>query len=1045
MSAFFIERPIFAWVIAIMIMLAGAMAILRLPVSQYPDVAPPAIAICGSYPGASAQTIQNTVVQIIEQNQNGLDGFEYMTSSSTADGNFTIIITFQQGTNPDIAQVQVQNKLQLAMPLLPPEVQSQGMSVIKDQINYMMQLVLYCDDGTLSESDLSDLMNSTFKDTLARVNGVGYIEVWGMQYAMRIWLKPDRLQSYHLNPQDIVTAIQEQNVQFSSGQIGGLPAKKGTQISATIVAKSRLSSPDQFRDILLKVNADGSQVRLNDVAEVEIGSEVYSFSSTFNGHPGVGMGIRLATGANVLETSKAVKAAVDDLKPLLPPGAKVAYVSEIAPTVYASIKSVLHTLGEAILLVFCVMWLFLQRFRITLIPTLTVPVVLLGTFAVLWFFNFSINVITMFSMILAIGLLVDDAIVVVENVERLMKEEGLDAKAATIKSMTQIQGALVGIALVISAVFLPMVFFGGSTGVIYRQFSVAIISAMSISALIALTFTPALCATMLGGGKEHRLIFFFRWFNSLFALSTRFFARFVGYAARRLFRFLVLYAVLIALILHLYPKMPTTFLPTEDQGTLFVLVNLPPNTSMERTKRVLDRISSYFLEHEKDTVDSIMCIGGFSFSGMSQNSGMAFLTLKPFEQRRKPGMDVFSIVERANSEFAKVYEAELTPIIPPSISELGNVSGLDFFLQDRAGLGHDKMLEIQNLFLAKAEQSGCFSAIWPSTLPDEPQFRVSIDEEKTRVLSTAISDVNNSMSIVWGSSYVNDFVDRGRVKKVYVQGEAAGRASQEDIDKWYVRNKEGEMVPFSSFAQGQWIIGPAKLARFNGFEGIEFLGVCQTGVSSGVAMDRISSLVKELPDGVGLSYTGLSFEERKAGNQAIRLYALSLLIVFLCLAALYESWSVPAAVLLVIPFGVLGAVTAVLLRNLANDVYFQVGMLTVMGLSAKNAILIIEFAKQMYETEKKSLIDSVVEAARIRLRPILMTSLAFVLGVLPMMFAHGASSVSQQSLGTSVIGGTLAATFLAIFFVPVFYVAVIRFIQCFSHHFSRHALKGDLS
>ncbi|MDO5580586.1 MAG: efflux RND transporter permease subunit [Planctomycetia bacterium] len=1026
MSAFFIERPVFAWVIAILIMLAGSLALLKLPISQYPDVAPPAIAIYGTYPGASAQTVQDTVVQIIEQNMNGLDGYEYMTSSSTADGSFNIVVTFQQGTNPDIAQVQVQNKLQLAMPLLPAEVQAQGMSVIKYQINYMMQVALYCDDGSLSEGDLADLMNSKIKDTVARVNGVGYVEVWGMQYAMRIWIKPDKLYEFNLIPQDIAAAIQEQNVQVAAGQIGGLPAPDGVQFSATAVAKSRLTTADQFREILLKVNEDGSQVRLKDAAKVEIGSEIYSFSTELNGHPGVGMGIRLATGANVLETTKAVHAAVDDLKSLLPPGAKVAYIAEIAPTVYASIKSVLRTLAEAVILVFCVMWLFLQRFRITLIPTLTVPVVLLGTCAVLWIFHFSVNVITMFAMILAIGLLVDDAIVVVENVERLMEEEKLDAKAATMKSMRQIQGALVGIALVISAVFLPMAFFGGSTGVIYRQFSVAIISAMSLSAFIALTFTPALCAAMLGGGRKHRVLFLFRWFNAFFSFGTRCYAGCVGYSVRRRFRFLVIYGALIFLIVSLYPKMPTTFLPTEDQGQLFVIIDLPPNTSMERTKRVLTRVSDYFVNKESDTVETIMCIGGFSFSGMSQNSGMAFITLKPFEDRTKPGMDVFGIVDRANREFSKIYEAKLTPIIPPSISELGNVSGLDFFLQDRAGLGHNKMIEIQNQFLAKAYESGVFSAIWPSTLPDEPQYRITIDEEKARTLSTAISDVNNTMSIVWGSSYVNDFVDRGRVKKVYVQGEAKSRAIKEDIDKWYVRNKLGKMVPFSSFSSGEWITGPSKLARFNGFEGIEFLGICNAGVSSGTAMNEAARIVKDLPAGVGLSYTGLSFEERKAGNQALYLYALSLVIVFLCLAALYESWTIPMAVLMVVPFGVLGAILAVLGRNLSNDVYFQVGMLTVMGLSAKNAILIIEFARNLHEQDGKPLLEAVAEAARIRLRPIIMTSMAFVLGVLPMSFAHGASSISQHSLGTSVIGGTLAATFLAIFFVPLFYVAVVR-------------------
>lgn len=1026
MSVFFIERPIFAWVIAILMMLAGGLAVLKLPVSQYPDVAPPLISIGGAYPGASAQTVQDTVVQIIEQEMNGLDGYQYMTSSSTADGGFSIDITFRQGTNPDVAQVQVQNKLESAVTLLPAEVRQQGVSAIKSQESYIMQVALYCEDGSMDEDDLGDLMNSKIKDTLTRVNGVGNISIWGKQYAMRIWLQPDKLYEFKLIPQDVVSAIQEQNAQVSAGQIGGTPASPGLQLTATIIAKSRFTSADQFRNILLKVNKDGSQVRLKDVAKVEIGSEDYAFTTDLNGHPDVGMGVRLAAGANVLDTTKAVRAAVDHLKPLLPSGAKVVYISEIAPVVYASIKSVLRTLAEAVLLVFCVMWLFLQRFRITLIPTLTVPVILLGTCVVLWIFHFSVNVITMFAMVLAIGLLVDDAIVVVENVERLMDEEGLDAKAATVKSMRQIQGALVGIALVISAVFLPMAFFGGVTGVIYRQFSVTIISAMTLSAFIALTFTPALCATMLKGGKKHRVLFPFRWFNAIFAFFTRCYAGCVGYFVRRSFRVLVIYGALIFLIVHLYPKMPTTFLPTEDQGQLSVSVDLPPNTTMERTKKVLKRVSDYFIDKESDTVESIMGITGFSQSGTNQNSGMAFITLKPFEERQKPGMDVFSIVERANQEFSQIYQAQLTSLVPSSIPELEDVSGLGFYLLDTAGFGHHKMTEIQHQFLTKARQSGVFDLIEPLAQPDEPQYSITIDEEKMQTHSITLADVNDSMSIVWGGTDVGDFVDRGRVKKIYVQGEAKSRATQEDIHQWFVRNKQGDMVPFSSFSTGKWITGPSKLSRFNGFEGIEFMGVNNPSVSSGTAMNKIAELVKELPQGVGLSYTGLSFEEQKTGNQTLYLYAISLVVIFLCLAALYESWSIPMAVLMAVPFGVLGAITAVLMRQLSNDVYFQVGILTVMGVSAKNAILIVEFAQSMYNKEGKSLWEAVVEAARIRLRPIMMTSMAFVLGVLPMSFAHGASSVSQHSLGTSVIGGTLGATFLAIFFVPVFYVFVVK-------------------
>ncbi|MDR0335555.1 MAG: efflux RND transporter permease subunit [Planctomycetaceae bacterium] len=1025
MSEFFINRPIFSWVIAMLIMLGGVISILRLPITQYPNVAPPAVVVNGMYPGASAQTVQDTVVQVIEQQMSGLDGFRYMSSSSTSDGSFEIILTFEQRTNPDIAQVQVQNKLQQATPLLPTEVQSQGVRVTKYQTNFMLILALYCEDDRLSEGDIADYMSSGFKDTLSRINGVGIVEVWGTQYAMRVWLQPDRLYSYNLIPQDIINAIESQNIQVSSGQIGGLPALDNTQISATIVAKSRLTTVEQFRNILVKVNSNGSQVRLKDVAEIELGNEHYNFSTRLNGYSGVGLGMRLAPGANILDTTQAVYDTIEKLKPHLPSGMKIAYVSEIAPIVRESIQSVIKTLFEAIFLVFLVMWLFLQRFRITLIPTLTVPIVLLGTFAMLYLFGFTINVITMFAMVLVIGLLVDDAIVVVENVERLLADKTLSVKETVRKSMKQIQGALVGVGLVISAVFFPMIFFGGSTGVIYRQFSVTVIAAMSLSVLIALTFTPALCASMLRPASEHRKIWFaFRWFNEFFVFMTNCYVQGVGLVLRHRVWSLVSFAIFVAMILVLYPKLPTAFLPVEDRGEMSILVELPPNATMQRTKAVMDQITDYFLNEEQESVEKFMTVVGFSFAGMSQNSGMVFLAMKPFDQRHGKGQDVFSVVERSSRAFAKINDARITPLIPPSISELGNVAGINFFLQDQAGMGHKKLKEAQNSFLRIAQQSGTFAAIWSNELPDEPQYRITIDEEKARILGMSLMDVNRTMSTVWGSTYVNDFVDRGRVKKVYAQGEVFSRTTPEDLGKWYVRNTHGQMVPFRSFSSGEWVIGSPKLARYNGFSGVEILGVGAEGVSSGVAMDKIEELATKLPVGVGLSFTGLSFEERQAGNQAFFLYGLSLLIVFLCLAALYESWSVPAAVLLVVPFGVLGAIIATLCRGLANDVYFQVGMLTVMGLSSKNAILIVEFAKKMYEQEGKSLYEATILAARMRLRPIIMTSMVFVLGVLPMTFAYGASSVSQHSLGTSVIGGTLVATFLAIFFVPLFYVLV---------------------
>ena len=1026
MSKFFIERPIFAWVIAILIMLAGVLSIANLPVTQYPNVAAPAIYINGLYPGASAQTVQDTVVQVIEQQINGLDGFRYLSSETNSDGNFTIITTFNQGTDPDIAQVQVQNKLSLATPMLPMEVQSQGIAVGKFQVNFMMAVALYGDADKYTDADLGNYLVSNLKDPLSRTQGVGEILNLASQYAMRIWLNPEKLESYQLMPADVIAAVESQNVQISSGQLGARPTKPGVQLNATVIGKTRMTTVDEFREILVKVKPDGSQIRLKDVAEVELGSENFAITSTLNGQPSAALAIRMAAGGNVLEATQAVKATVSQLEPFFPDGIKVTYPYETAPAVEASIKAVVKTLLEAIVLVFLVMYLFLQNFRATIIPTLAVPVVLLGTFAVLFNFGFTINVITMFAMVLAIGLLVDDAIVVVENVERLMTDEGLPPKEATIKSMGQIQGALVGIGLVICAVFFPMAFFAGSTGVIYQQFSITIIAAMSLSVLIALVFTPALCATLLKPSAHHQPAQkgFFAWFNRTFLTAT---GKYTQVVAKTLKRKRVAVAVvlgLFALAAFLFPKLPTAFIPDEDQGNMFVLVQLPTNSSAERTQAVLDEVSAFINSDESGLVSNVLAVNGFSFAGRGQNVGMAFVRLKSFGERAGDDTSVFGLADRCAARFREIHDATVLPIIPPAIPELGNATGFDFFIMDRGGQGHGALMEARNQFLSAAAGDSALAMVRPNGLNDEPQYKITIDDEKARSYSVNISDVNNTMSVAWGSYYVNDFIDRGRVKKVFIQGEDGSRISPRDFDRWHVRNHFGQMVPFAAFSEGEWMIGAPKLERYNGISAVEILGQPAPGLSSGEAMKRVEAIAADLPPGFDVSFTGLSYEERLSGDQTTQLYALSLLIVFLCLAALYESWSIPLSVMLVVPLGVLGAVSANLLRGFTNDVYFQVGILTVIGLSAKNAILIVEFAKDLHEKEGKSLLEAAVEAARLRLRPILMTSMAFIGGVLPMALATGASSASQQALGTAVVGGTSAATFLAVFFVPLFYVLV---------------------
>lgn len=1031
MSKFFINRPIFAWVLAILMILVGSISIYKLAVNQYPTIAPPAIAIIAAYPGASAQTVQDTVVQVIEQQMNGLDGLRYMSSQSNADGSAMIIVTFEQGTDPDIAQVQVQNKLQLATPLLPEEVQKQGTRVAKYQVNFMMVATIYSEDGKYSSGDLGDFMSSNLKDPILRTKGVGDFLLLGAQNSMRIWLDPAKLNNFNLMPGDVIAAIQAQNVQISSGQLGGLPSPEGIELNATIIGKERLKTAGEFEEILLKVNDDGSQVRLKDISKISLGSEDFSISGKYNGHPAAGIALRLASEANVLDTVQAVKDILKQSESSLPAGVKIAIPYDTSPVVKASMHEVVKTLIEGILLVFAVMYLFLQNLRATLIPTLAVPVVLLGTFGVLSAFGFTINTLTMFGMVLAIGLLVDDAIVVVENVERVMAEENLPPKEATLKSMDQIQGALIGIAMVLSAVFVPMAFFGGSTGIIYRQFSITIVSAMALSVLVALIFTPALCATLLkpiqqGHGDKKG---FFGWFNRQFNAGTKKYESGVSRVLKSKKRSFTIYIIIVGLMGFLFTKIPTAFLPDEDQGQMFVQVQLPKNSSQQATEKVLAQVKDYFSENEKGIVESVMTVNGFNFAGRGQSSAMAFISLKPWEERIGKQSSIFDVAARVNKAFSESKEANIIGVVPPAILEMGNSLGFDIYLQDTAGKGHDALIAARNEFLQLAAKSPILAGVRSNGMDDEPQYKIEIDDEKARVLQVSIADINTTMTSAWGSSYVNDFIDKGRVKKVFLQGDKQSRMSPEDFNKWYLRNSNGEMVPFSAIAQGHWTYGSPKLERYNGLPAVELLGQPAPGFSSGDAMKEVERLAAQLPDWVKLSVTGISYEEKQSGDQAPALYVLSILIVFLCLAALYESWSVPISVLMVIPLGVIGAVIATLGRGLTNDVFFQVGLLTTVGLSAKNAILIVEFAKELYEKENYSLVNAAIEAARLRLRPIIMTSFAFILGVLPLAISNGAGAGSQHSVGTGVVGGMLGATFLAIFFVPLFYIFITRIMS----------------
>lgn len=1027
MARFFIDRPVFAWVLAILTMLAGVMSLFSLPVSQYPTISPTTISISARYPGASAKTVEDSVTQVIEQNMTGLDHLRYLSSSSDAFGNATITLTFNSEADPDIAQVQVQNKLQLALTSLPMEVQNQGVVVSKANTSFLMVVGVYSENPKFTNDDIGDFVITNIKDSVSRVTGVGQVQAFGAQYAMRVWLDPFKLTQFNLTAIDVANAISEQNAQVSSGQLGAMPAQKGQLLNATVASSSRLTSVGEFNDIILKSEPNGANVYLKDVARVERGAESYDIRSKYNGFPAAGLGISLGTGANALDTTTAVKAHIEKISASFPDGLKVAYPFETTPFVKSSIKEVVKTLFEAVLLVFCIMYLFLQNFRATLIPTIAVPVVLLGTFAVLYATGFSVNTLTMFAMVLAIGLLVDDAIVVVENVERVMHEDGLEPKEATKKSMGQITGALVGVGLTLSAVFIPMAFMSGSTGVIYRQFSITIVAAMTLSVLVAIILTPALCASLLkkSDAELSEKKGFFGWFNRKFDAMTVNYEAGVAKMLKRTGRMLVLFLAMSVAAAWLFMRLPTSFLPDEDQGTVYAMTILPPNSTQEQTEKVLDKVRDYFLEDEESNVNSVFSVAGFSFAGQGQNMGMAFIGLKDWSEREAPGSDAASLTGRAMGYFSSIKEAMVFAFAPPAIQELGNSTGFDFYLQDSTGNGHEALVAAQYQILGMAAQDPTLVGVRPNGQADAPMYQVNIDHVKLRALGVSINDVNQTLSSAWGGAYINDYIDRGRVKKVMVQSDTEYRMQPEDFDSWYVRNSQGEMVPFSAFSSGEWAYSSPQLQRFNGLPALNIQGAAAPGVSTGEAMASIEAMIDKLPPGFTVNWNGISYEERLSGNQAPMLYGLSILIVFLVLAALYESWSVPLSVVLVVPLGVLGAVLAVMGRGMDNDVFFQVSLLTTVGLATKNAILIVEFAKEYYE-KGSGLIEATLHAVRVRLRPIIMTSLAFGLGVVPLAISSGVGSAGQNAVGTGVLGGMVSATILGIFFVPVFFVVVER-------------------
>lgn len=1024
MSNFFIDRPIFAWVLAIITMLIGILSLSKLPVEMYPRVAPPTVAINAFYPGASAEVVENSVTQIIEQRLTGIDNLRYFSSSSS-DGAMAITLTFEPVADPDIAQVQTQNKVQGALSLLPPDVQALGVTVTKSNDNFLLVAGFYSEDGSVSQQELGDLLVSKVQDSISRLNGVGNVTVFGDQNAMRIWLDPAKLVSYNMTAMDVRNAVQVQNADVTAGQLGGMPAAKGQQINATITAQSRLRTVDDFNNIILRVNTDGSQVRLKDVARIEIGSQAYDSIVRYKGLPASGIAVSMATGANALNTADLVKKRIAELQEILPSNIKVVYPYDTTPFVKLSIESVIHTILEAVVLVFLVMLLFLQNIRATLIPFVAIPVVLLGTLGVLAAFGFSINMLTMFAMVLSIGLLVDDAIVVVENVERIMHEEGLEAKEATRKSMGQISSALIGISVILAAVLAPMAFFGGSAGAIYKQFSVTIVTSMALSVLVALILSPSLCAAMLKKKKGHgeATTGFFGWFNRNFNKTRSGFQKSSEHITHRVFRFFMIYLALGAVMVFLIMRLPTSFLPDEDQGMMFVMVMTPAGATSERTLESVVQVEEYLLNGEKDNVEDLFTVVGFSFAGSAQNAAMGFVGLKDWDERKNADQSVFATAGRSMGAFMQIKDAMAFAFFPPPISELGNASGFDFQLVDRGGQGHDALMQARNMVLGMAAQNPLLAGVRPNGLDDVPQYKIDVDNEKAAALGINIADINQTLQIAWGSNYVNDFIEDGRIKRVYVQADADFRMLPDDINQWYVRNDKGQMIPFSSFATTNWEFGSPKLERFSGVASVNIQGAPAPGVSSGVAMAEIEKIVAQLPTGFAIEWSGLSYEERLSGSQAPMLYTLSIIIVFLCLAALYESWSIPLAVMMVVPLGVLGAAFASYLNGLANDVYFQVALLTTIGLASRNAILIVEFAKTLHK-QGHDIYEAATMAAKQRFRPIIMTSLAFTLGVTPLALASGAGSAAMNAIGIAVIGGMLASTFLALFFVPMFYVAV---------------------
>jgi hydrophobe/amphiphile efflux-1 (HAE1) family protein len=1026
MARFFIARPIFAIVIAILIMLAGGLSILSLPIEQFPPVAPPSVQISTTYAGASATTAQDTVVQVIEQQMSGIDNLLYLSSTSDDTGQSTTTLTFASGTDPNIAQVQVQNKLQLAVPLLPAQVQQSGVRVTKSTNAFLMVIGFVSSDNSMNKFDIANYVVSNVQDPISRINGVGNLNVFGSQYAMRIWLDPARLNSYSLAPLDVTAALQSQNVQVSGGQLGGTPAVDGQQLSATITESTLLRTPEDFSNILLKVLPDGSQVRLRDVARINLGAESFNVDNKYKGQPASGIGIQLAPGGNALATANAVRARIAELAPYFPPGLKAVYPNDVTPFVKISIQEVVKTLLEGIALVFLVMYLFLQNLRATLIPSITVPVVLLGTFGVMAALGFTINTLSMFGLVLAIGLLVDDAIVVVENVERVMHDEGLTPLEATRKAMGQISGALIGVAMVLCAVFVPVAFSSGTVGAIYRQFSLTVVSAMLLSVFVALSLTPALCATILKPPREQHAEKkgFFGWFNRSFDRGRDKYLDGVRHVNARARRWLMIYAAVIVAVGLLFLRLPTSFLPNEDQGYLFVQVQTPPGATQARTGAVLDEVSNYLLKDEAAMVDATFMVNGNNNAGRGQSQGQMFVQLKDWSQRTQPDLTAKALSDRITEHFATYKDADVFPTSPPPIRGLGNASGFDFELEDRGGLGHDALAQARDQLLTLAKKEPDLAQVRFSGQQDNPTFKVNIDREKAAALGVSVADIDQTFSISWGSRYVNNFLDSdGRIKKVYVQADAPYRMNPEDLQQLYVRNSKGAMVPFSAFATSAWTYGSPQLQRYNGVSAMEIQGQAAPGKSSGQAMLAMEKLAKQLPTGIGFEWTGTSLQQQQSSSKAPLLYGLSILVVFLSLAALYESWSIPVSVIMVVPLGVLGALAATSLLGLSNDVYFQVGLLTTIGLSAKNAILIVEFARELHANGYTALQAS-MEAARMRMRPILMTSMAFVLGVLPLALASGAGSASQNAIGTGVIGGMLAATFVATFMIPMFYVVV---------------------